>query len=78
MPYINVKLPGDLVTVYLRDMSTEEQVVFTYDERITEDGETRITEDGETRILDGFDIATYPEIATLKLPSNAINVSVPT
>lgn len=75
--YISLKLPNHVVNVFLPPMTTTAQTIYTYDERITEDGETRLTEDGETRILDGFDITTYPEIVAVKLRSNVLNVSVP-
>lgn len=77
LPYLNVKLAGDFMPVFLPDISALEQTVYTYDERITEDGETRLTEDGETRILDGFDINSHPEVVTVKLPNNIVNVSLP-
>lgn len=77
MSYSNLKLPPSVVTVYLPGISATLQTVFTYDERITEDGETRITEDGETRILDGFDTTSYPEVVAVKIGKQNIDVSVP-
>lgn len=75
--YLSVKLPASLVTVLLPAITTTAQTVFTYDERITEDGETRVTEDGETRVLDGFDITGYPEVVAVKLNNTILTVSVP-
>lgn len=77
MIYINLKLPSNVVNVFLTPITTTAQRIFTYDERITEDGETRITEDGETRILDGYDITCYPETVEIKLDNSILNVSVP-
>lgn len=77
MSYINVKLLPNVVTVYLPPMTTTAQLIFIYNERVTEDGETRLTEDGETRVLDGFDITCYPEIVAVKINNTALNVSVP-
>lgn len=77
MSYISLKLPDSVVTVFLPAISTIAQRIFTYDERITEDGETRLTEDGETRILDGYDITCYPETVEKKISNTILNVSVP-
>lgn len=75
--FISLKLDNSIVTVYLPGISATLQTVFTYDVRITEDGETRITEDGETRILDGFDIGSYPEVVAIKIGKQNTDVSVP-
>ncbi len=74
--YLTVKIPNNIVTVFLPPITTTQQTNFTYDERITEDGETRITEDGETRILDGWDINSYPELTVIKIPNGVISVEV--
>lgn len=77
-PFVDVKLPHNIVTVGMPPITSTEQTNFQENEiRITEDGETRITEDGETRILDAFDISSYPEVTPVKLFGNIINVRVP-
>lgn len=74
---ITVKIPNNITTIPLPAITSTLQTNFTYDERITEDGETRITEDGETRILDGFEINSYPESVAIKIPNGLITVNLP-
>jgi len=76
MSYISIKLPNNIVTLFLPKITTVLQI--NPDSRVTEDGEVRLTEDGEQRVTEDLSgVESYPELAAIKLPNHIISVSVP-
>jgi hypothetical protein len=77
MSNISLKLPNQIVTLSVPNITATQQTNGGSEIRITEDAEIRVTEDDEVRIVEENTISSYPEVLALKLPGNVITVSLP-
>lgn len=75
MPYVNVKLPGNLVNILLPPITTTAQtvVINPSGRRVTRAANRRVTRGGNVRVTH-YTITCHPEVTEIKLASNEIAV----
>lgn len=75
MSYINLKLPNNVVNVYLPPITTTAQSVSVNPSgvRVTRAANRRVTRGGNVRVT-RYTLTCYPELADVKLSQNKIAV----
>lgn len=76
MPYISVKLPVNIVTVYLPAYTTTAQVTDAVGStRITRGANVRVTRGGNIRVTH-YRVTAYPELMAIKLDNGIVSLPV--